>query len=384
MLRLIALCSIGGLLAVWVIYPLAIAALAGLVARKRRAPLVDGANDPRVSVVIATRDDAETVRARIADCLQTSFDRGRVQVVIAADRQVSGRAWRDLASIDERVTVVAGDEPGGKAATLNAAVRACRGEILVFGDAHQRWDPDAIGQLVAALRVPRVGAVSGCLEIPTAGARRSVAERYWLFERWLRRCEAVVHSSVGATGAIWAMRASLWTPLPAELILDDVFTPMRIVMRGYRVAFASSARAIETRRHDAAQEYRRKVRTLTGVIQLCTWLPEVLSPIRNPIWLQFIVHKLLRLLTPYWVAAIGLWMATTAVEALAGWWSLAIAVAAAGAAVIYQAKSGIVRLARETIVSAVLLQAAAVVGTVNGVRGRWNVWHAQPSSPREA
>ena len=50
-----------------------------------------------------------------------------------------------------------------------------------------------------------------------------------------------------------------------------------------------------------AQDARTKgaVRTLTGVIQVCAWLPGVLNPLRNRIWLQFVFHKLLRLLTPY-------------------------------------------------------------------------------------
>ena len=334
-------------------------------------------------MIIATRDDADTIRRRIDNCFRSWYDHSKLQVVVAVDRNVPAGRWRELASVDDRVTVVLGDEPGGKAAALNAAVRVCRGEVLVFGDAHQRWDNDAIGHLVAALGEPRVGAVSGCLEIPDT-ARRSLAGRYWLFERWLRRCEAVVHSSVGVTGAIWAMRAGLWRPLPAQLILDDVFTPMHIVMGGHRVAFASAAHAIETRLHDPTQEYHRKVRTLTGVIQLCTWLPQVLSPTENPLWSQFVVHKLLRLLTPYWVAAIALWMAVGAVSAVSGSLAVAVAIALGILAAIGYTRSNVVKFARETIVSAALLQAAAVVGTVNGFRGRWNVWHTEPSSTGEA
>ena len=47
------------------------------------------------------------------------------------------------------------------------------------------------------------------------------------------------------------------------------------------------------------------------------------------------------------------------------------------------AKSDVVARIRETIASAALLQAAAVVGTMNGLRGRWNVW-PQPSGQGEA
>ena len=83
-----------------------------------------------------------------------------------------------------RVRVVAGDEPGGKAATLNAGVRAAPGVVVVFADAHQRFRRDTIPHLVAALGAPGVGAVSGRLDLPE---RRSLVTTYWAFERALRR-----------------------------------------------------------------------------------------------------------------------------------------------------------------------------------------------------
>jgi hypothetical protein len=88
------------------------------------------------------------------------------------------------------------------------------------------------------------------------------------------------------------------------------------------------------------------------------------------------------LLTPDWVAALGLWMAAVAVRSVAGSLLVASAIVLAGAAATCFAKSGIMKAARETIVSAALLQAAVVVGTVNGFRGRWNVWHPERSSLR--
>jgi cellulose synthase/poly-beta-1,6-N-acetylglucosamine synthase-like glycosyltransferase len=372
-LRLIALFAFVGLLAIWAIYPLVIAALAAVMARRRGSSVLGG-DEPVVSVIIATRADAEITRRRIADCLESDYDPTKLEIVVAIDSQAGENATRDLGIVADNVKVVAGDLPGGKAAALNAAARACRGDVLVFTDVHQRFRPDAIRRLVAALGDPQVGAVSGSLEIPNAGARRSVAERYWLFERWLRSREAIVHSSVGVTGAIWAMRSSLWNPLPDFLINDDVYTPLRIVLRGYRVAFAREAQAFETRRHEPAEEYLRKVRTLTGVIQVCSWLPGVLSPTQNPIWTQFVFHKLLRFLTPYLVVAIAVWAAVTA-----GSWLGTNLIAVAGVvlcaiAASYFANAKLARSLWETVVSSALLQAATVVGAINGLRGRWNVW----------
>jgi cellulose synthase/poly-beta-1,6-N-acetylglucosamine synthase-like glycosyltransferase len=385
----IARVSFKSLLAVWFGYPLA---MAGLAARKRAAALPSlgaepgvpspGDTNPTVSVIIATRDDEAAVRARIADCLRSSYAADKLEVVVAVDRGcLKAVATRLLsrvgasASPDGRCTIVLGDEPGGKAATLNAAVRVARGEVLVFTDTHQRFHADAISHLVATLRDPDVGATSGSLELPRAnGSSPTLIRRYWALERWLRRCEARVHSSVGVSGAIWALRRSLWSPLPADLILDDLYTPMRLALSGHRVAFAESARAIEIRRTQVGHEYRRKVRTLTGVIQLCAWQPSVLVPVRNPIWLQFVAHKLLRLLTPYWVTAIGTWAGFRTLHWLTANPRLAAGLTSAIVAGGYKTRRGIVQRVWSGVVCAVTVNVAVVVATVNGIRRRWNVW----------
>ncbi len=122
---------------------------------------------------------------------------------------------------------------------------------------------------------------------------------YWRYEKWLRRHESAVGSTLGVSGAVYAMRRSAWRPLPPDTILDDVLAPMRVVLAGRRVVFERSAIAYDRGAPDAAAESRRKVRTLAGNYQLLWQEPRLLVPIVNPVWLQFISHKLGRLLVPY-------------------------------------------------------------------------------------
>jgi cellulose synthase/poly-beta-1,6-N-acetylglucosamine synthase-like glycosyltransferase len=273
-----------------------------------------------------------------------------------------------------RVQVVRGDEPGGKAAALNAGVRAARGELLVFADSGQRFGTDAVRLLAQAFTRPGVGAASGRLELAAGTKAPALPLRlYWSLERWLRRREADVHSAIGVTGAIYAMRRELWTPLPAGLILDDLFVPMQLVLRGQHVAFVDEARAYETRATTDGNEYRRKVRTLTGVLQLCAWLPQTLTPLRNPVWIQFVTHKLLRMLTPYWVLVCIAWALTAIARRVGPVWLIA---AMAGFVAVLQLRSRPFRALRSAVVSSILVQAAAVRATANGARGRWDVWHA--------
>lgn len=374
--------SLALLLLTWVLYPLAMALLARL--RRRPAPAPDAAA-PAVTVVLATREPAVVIAERVRDLLAADYPADRLSVVVAVDARataVSADVAHDVAAIvqgDPRVRVVAGDAPGGKAAALNAGVRAATGERLVFTDTHQRFARDTIAQLAAALADPRLGAVSGSLRLPgdVAGAAATPVERYWRYERWLRRNEAAVHSTIGVTGAVYAMPRRCWRPLPADVILDDLYGPMRLVLDGHRVGFTERARAVDMRRTEPGQEYHRKVRTLTGVVQLCAWLPAVLVPVRNPVWAQFVCHKLLRLLTPYLALAFIVGVAGLLAARADGVVLLTVGGAAAAAVLLVATLRPVLRRRlRDLTVWGLSMQAAVVMATVNGLRGRWDVWRS--------
>jgi cellulose synthase/poly-beta-1,6-N-acetylglucosamine synthase-like glycosyltransferase len=121
---------------------------------------------------------------------------------------------------------------------------------------------------------------------------------YWRYEKFIRKSESRVDSTVGATGAIYAIRRELFEPIPEDTILDDVLIPLRVTRRGYRVLFQSAARAYDRAATTVAEEFTRKVRTIGGNFQLFARERWLLNPFRNRLWLQTISHKGLRLLSP--------------------------------------------------------------------------------------
>lgn len=369
----LALGAVGGvLLAVpWLLYP----ALIEVVASFRSPEPVPDDHRPSVTVVLATRDEPRAVRRRVTDLLRTSYPPDRLDIVVAVDwaSPTPFEAYESLL-VRPRVRVVRGEPPRGKAGALNRGVESATGDVLVFTDTHQRFHPDTVGELVAPLGHPRVGAVTGSYHLRERSDRPTPVGRYWAFERRLRRREARVHSPVGVTGAVSALRAELWEPLPHGLILDDVYTPMRVVMEGYRVAFAGGALAYERRRISTDAEGGRKTRTLTGNLQLCAWLPGLLVPWRNPLFLQFLCHKLLRLATPYalvLLAVAGAGILVTISPPVA--WTGGV-VSAVVALWIAFGRSHRARRLRDAARQIGSTQLAVVRGTWNGLRGRWDVW----------
>jgi cellulose synthase/poly-beta-1,6-N-acetylglucosamine synthase-like glycosyltransferase len=355
------------LVAVWIGYPLAMRALASVAPRRPADP---PAAWPSVTAVVASREPAAAILARADDLAAAAYP-GRLDVVIGLDPS-SETSVAELTGSRPWLTVVRGDAPGGKAATLNAAVRSATGEILVFSDTHQRFAPDAIRALVTDLSDGTYAATSGRLELP-AGKEASLIDRYWRMERRLRRDEARIHSAIGVSGSIYAMRRREWLALPSGLILDDLYVPMRLVLTGRRIGFTDAARATDTRRTEPSEEYRRKVRTLTGNFQLCAWLPAALLPVRNPVWLQFVLHKLLRLLTPYLLVALG----AALVAMLVARYGISVLVAGVVALLLLglaAAAAGKWRALRSMAAWGFSLQAAIVTATYYGLRGRWDVW----------
>src|SRR5207244_2295701 len=151
--------------------------------------------------------------------------------------------------------------------------------------------------LVENFADPEVGAASGELVLVDDNREEATSDvgLYWKYEKWIRSMESGVHSVVGATGAIYAIRRELYRDLRGDTLLDDVCTPMQILFQGKRVVFDPSAKAMDTVSCCPKAEFGRKVRTLAGNYQLVTQMPELLLPGRNPVFWQFCSHKLGRL-----------------------------------------------------------------------------------------
>lgn len=287
-------------------YPCLLAVWARVTRRvSRRTPFADG-SWPSISIIIAARNEAARLPARIANLLAQSYP-GRREIIVVSDGSTDDPAAA-LAPFGPAVQLI--ELPsGGKPLALNAGVAASSGELLVFADARQQFAPGALTSLISNFADPAVGGATGelVLDCEQSGVDTAVGEGiglYWKYEKWLRRNESQVWSTLGATGAIYALRRQCWTPLPAATLLDDVLAPMRAVLSGYRIVFEEGAVAYDRASADAAAESRRKTRTLAGNYQILAQEPRLLVPVINPVWLQYVSHKLGRLIVPWALMAL--------------------------------------------------------------------------------
>lgn len=275
-------------------YPALILTLSKL----RPRPVQQAPIEPTISVVMAVHNGDSHIKSKLDNLLDLEYPRDKAQIIVVSDGSTdrTGAIAREYASRGVELVEL---PHGGKPAALNAGVHHARGEIVVFCDVRQRISEDALRRTVAFFADPQVGAMAGELVIESEQGPGA----YWAYEKMIRTAEGMVDSVVGGSGCYLAIRRHLYQEIPSDSLLDDVYTPMQIVLQGYRVIHRPEVQVYD-KEASVSGEFSRKARTLAGNFQLLRQLPELLDPRRNRILFQFVSHKLLRLACPYALVAL--------------------------------------------------------------------------------
>jgi cellulose synthase/poly-beta-1,6-N-acetylglucosamine synthase-like glycosyltransferase len=158
----------------------------------------------------------------------------------------------------------------------------------------------SLGRLVRWFRDETVGAVCGRLVLTDPRSGRNVDGLYWRYETHLKRCEARLGALLGANGAIYAIRRSLFPRLPDGTAVDDFVVPLLAKLRtGCRIVYDADAVAREESAPDLTGEFRRRARIGAGGFQALGVLWRLLSPRHG--WTAFALwsHKVLRWVCPF-------------------------------------------------------------------------------------
>ncbi len=284
-------------------YPLTIGMLARR-ARRRVTEPTDVEQWPRVCVIVAAYNEQDRVVGKIRNLKALDYPRDRLRIIFVSDGSTDQTARR---IVDEGgVELIAYARRRGKPHALNLAVEAAGDtDLLVFTDARQAVSPKALQYMVARLvGEPDVAGVSG--ELVHLDPHTHTAAHiglYWRYEKWIRKAESRVASTLGATGALYAIRRRDYIELPDDTILDDVVIPLHLIRHGRRIVLEERALVYDELQRQLAGERLRKVRTIAGNFQAFVRAPWLFRPWGNPVFIQFVSHKLFRLFVPYALGA---------------------------------------------------------------------------------
>lgn len=344
-------------------------------ARFRRRAVIRGPITPEVSIVVAVRNGAKYLPAKLLNLSELDYPSDRMEIIVVSDGSTDETNRILSEPTDSRVKPLLLPEHGGKAEALNRGLECARGDIIFFTDVRQMISRDALRCIIANFADPKVGCVSGELLFGKAGDKGSSQGMglYWKMEKRMRCWEAQADSSVGVTGAIYATRKSLTPRIPKGTILDDVYVPMRIAQQGARVIFEPCATAWDEAPEQPEREFQRKVRTLVGNYQILQIAPWLLTT-SNPLLFEFVCHKLLRLLVPFALILAFL----TSMFLNAPFYRAAFAMQVTGCLLAglgsSRARLGIISRLANVALTFLVLNAAAAVALPYFILGKKEVW----------
>ena len=306
--------SAGALFYTYAGYPLLLALVSALKPRSVRR----GQCEPTVSIIITAYNEERDLAAKLENTLALYYPRELLEIIVASDcstdrtdeiaRGFGGRGVK-LHRQSERL---------GKTAAQNAAVALTEGEIILFSDATSLYQPDAVRAIMPSFADTSVGCVAGRLEyVDDSGSPVGRGARsYWSYETFLKRHESRVGSLIGASGCLYAVRASAYVPLYHEACSDFIIAT-KMVEQGLRVVYEPKAVCTEETNRQTDKELKMRVRIIAQTFTDLWRHRSMLNPIRSGFYgIQLLSHKVMRYLVPFFLMGLFVSSAVLATSSL--------------------------------------------------------------------
>ena len=307
----------------WILYPLLLRLLNMLPSRSGRPE--NSAEVPFASIIIAAHNEQETIAEKLQNCRELVYPHDRLEIIVASDGSTDRTAEivRIVSERDPRIVWLESDRRLGKSGVQNLAAMKARGEVFLFTDASTGMPAGVLQGMVNDLADRRVGLVTATVFF---GDPEDAVEKgqgfYWRYELFLRAAESDLGILATGSGQALLVRRELFRPLPT-CYGDDCIMPLDVRQQGFRVVQDRQAIVYDTMPHSIEGELRARIRMTARNWAGTLSRPALLNPLRFPLTsVGLVSHKLLRWLTPFFLAGILLSSATLVFqgEASALWW----------------------------------------------------------------
>ena len=260
---------------------------------------------PSVSVVFAAYNESAIIEAKIRSIYNTNYPIGLLSVWIGSDLSNDGtdEIIRNLQSEFPQLNLHVNDNRSGKSATINLLVERTTAEVIIATDANILFKETTIDELVRPIALQKATAVAGTLVYEAGGGVNSTATNekvYLSLENAIRRAESRKYGiCFGMEGGLYSMRKSFWKPIPPNTFMEDFFQTVQLIALDQKVLFNEAAIGLEDVSTSLREEYKRKIRISIGNWQNLIRFYPLLFKHPYPFGILFLMHKVLRWLTPH-------------------------------------------------------------------------------------
>lgn len=259
--------------------------------------------EPKVSLFISVYNEEAVIEEKLLNSLALDYPKELIEIVVISDGS-SDRTDEIVARYAPQGVILRSYEGRiGKTACLNKAVPLAKGDIIVFSDANSKYDREAIKRLVSHFSDPQIGFVTGGTKYISedGGKMLDSIGIYSKIEKVTKVLESRTGSCVGADGAIFAIRKSLYQPLQS-VDINDFVIPLNIIRKGFRGILDENAFCIEKIAKGTKGEFNRQVRISNRTIRALVNQRGLLNPfIYGFFSFELLSHKVGKMLVPFFL-----------------------------------------------------------------------------------
>lgn len=273
--------------------------------RLKEQPTVSApAHRPSVTIIFAAYNEKVVIEEKIRSIYDSDYDLDKISVLIGSDMSNDGtdeiisRLQQEFPNLQLHRT----QKRTGKSGIMNILAEKAAGEILIATDANIIFQHDTIGQLVKSFSSDHIGAVAGALTYKgnSANSTAKSEDVYLNLENKIRLSESQCFGfCLGMEGGLYAIRKSLWAPIPPATFMEDFFQTMQLLVQKKEIAFNPLAIGYEDVSTSLHEEFKRKIRISLGNFQNLKRFKNVFWKSPFPLGYAFLLHKVLRWFTPH-------------------------------------------------------------------------------------
>jgi len=269
-----------------------------LIGRRSRRCALPAQYVPRVALLTSVYNEESVIQAKVKNALEIDYEPDRLEFLVGLDAPTdsTGDLLSQIGSTQLRVFRFHARR--GKLAVLCDLAERSSAEILVFTDANTMLERNCIRNLIRHFADPEVGAVSGEeVRLSRQGTQSSAELLYWRYESALKLLESRLNCSLGANGALYAVRRGLFHPRKNSFV-EDFQIPLEIRSQGHRVIYDPEAAGSEDLPATLSAQFERRARIAAGSFQTLFGNPHFLNPLKGLPTFAYLSHKVLRWITP--------------------------------------------------------------------------------------
>ncbi len=262
---------------------------------------------PDISVLIAAYNEDEVIESKIESILKGNYPREKLEILVGSDASTDGTneiLQKLSGTLQPRLRIFLHEQRMGKPGVVNQLVKESTGEIMVITDANVMLDKTTLMEMIGYFKSSGIGLVDSQM-INTSLNKSGIShqEKFYISrEVRIKHNESLVWGTMmGPFGGCYAVRKSLYQPVPRNFLVDDFYINMAVLKQGYNCISNMDAKVYEDVSNELQEEFRRKKRISAGNFQNLSMSGSLLFSTKPGVAISFLSHKVIRWIVPFLV-----------------------------------------------------------------------------------